>query len=225
MEESIAAPSEESIMLETPSEPVEPTTPVESTEPVEPTEPTVELFELPDGRKVDGAGVLNEYINLQKDYTHKSQTLAEIEKSKLPIESAKNIYDDPNYVPKTYGELIETATQTALTRIAEKEEQRVAANQAIENEVEGQLSDVKKLDPTVNENALFLHATKYGFRNLKIAHQNMKDMADMAKKVQTTTVANIAKRNDPVSITPGASGSRPDPSQFRTSQEYLRSLK
>ena len=50
-------------------------------------------------------------------------------------------------------------------------------------------------------------------------------MNQIVKSVQKTTADNIAKRNDPVSITPGATGQRPDPSQFSNAVEYMRSLK
>jgi len=103
---------------------------------------------------------------------------------------------------------------------------RIESEMAIENEVVAQLNEVKAIDPNVNENALFLHANKYGFRDLKLAHQNMSDMSNVVKKTQTMTAQNIAKRNDPVNITPGGtSNQRPDPSQFSNSVEYLRSLK
>jgi hypothetical protein len=53
----------------------------------------------------------------------------------------------------------------------------------------------------------------------------MKDMTELAKNVQKNTAANIAKRNDPVSVSPGATGSRPDPSSFSNAVEYFRAIK
>lgn len=227
VEESISVPDSDPTMVETPSEPTETVTPTEPTEPIAPVEPEAELFELPDGRKVDGVTLTKEWKeNFLPDYTKKSQTLAEIEKSKLPAtEPAKVPHADPNWVPQSYAELIDIAKQEMKGDLIKEEQQRIADNQAIETEVVNQLADVKKLDKDVNENALFLHATKYGFRDLRLAHQNMKDMSEAMKKVQTTTAANIAKRNDPVSISPGATGTRPDPSQFENARDYLRSLK
>lgn len=229
MDESIAiAPSEDNgnTPIETPSEPIASAAPAEPTEPAAPAEPTVELFELPDGRKVDGAGVLNEYINLQKDHTHKSQELAKLKTEPLPNnEPPKSKYEDPTYVPQSYEEILKVAEERALKAVEAKEQSRIDAQQAIETTVATQLSEVKALDANINENALFLHATKYGFTNLKVAYQNMKDMTDMAKQVQKTTADNITKRNDPVSISPGANGARPNPSNFSSALDYLRSLK
>lgn len=198
--------------------------PVETVpEPTKPTEP--ELYELPDGRKVDAETLSKEWKNnFYPDYTRKSQALAA--KEKLPEEKPTvDPIADPNWQPKSYAELIQIAEQRALDKVEAKERAKVEQHQAVENEVINQLADIKKSDATLNENALFLHANKYGFRDLKQAHQNMKDMSELAKNVKQATAKDIAKRNDPVSIAPGATGSKPNPSNFATAAEYLRSLK
>lgn len=208
---------------ETPSESTSTETPAEPVEPVKPTEP--ELYELPDGRKVDAETLSKEWKeNFYPDYTRKSQALAAKEQN-LPEAKPTNPLADPKYVPQTYGELAQIIRESTLQEIEAKEQARIDQSQAIENEVANQLTEVKKLEPNLNENALFLHANKYGFRDLRVAHQNMKDMSELAKNVQQTTAKNIAKRNDPVSISPGAIGARPDPSQFANARDYLRSLK
>lgn len=213
-------------------------TPIEETE-VTPSEPTVEetpasveemvvepeLYELPDGRKVDAETLSREWKeNFYPDYTRKSQELAAV---KAPITEIKptNLLDDPNYVPTSYAELAQQIKLDTLREIQESEQAKVDARSAVETEVVNQLESIKKADPSVNENALFLHANKYGFRDLTLAHQNMKDMSETMKKVQKVTAENINKRNDPVSVSPGASGVRPEPSQFATSREYLNALK
>lgn len=219
-------PSEDNgnVPAEAPS--VEPKTPAAEpvVEPVKPTEQ--ELYELPDGRKVDAETLSKEWKeNFYPDYTRKSQALAA--KDKLP-EKEPTIIDpteDPNWQPKTYGELIQAAEQRAIRSIEAKEQARIEHHQSIENAVVNQLSEIKKADPTLNENALFLHANKYGFRDLKQAHQNMKDMSDLAKNIKQATVRDINKRNDPVSISPGATGAKSNPSNFGNAVDYLRSLK
>lgn len=211
-------------VAETPATP-----PAETKE--EATKPTEqELFELPDGRKVDAVTLTKEWKeNFLPDYTRKSQELARNSKSPetstTPKPTSDDPLSDPDWQPTSYSELLQLAEQRALKAIEVKELASIEARNAIENEVVTQLTEVKKIDANVNENALFLHATKYGFRDLKVAYQNMKDMNQLAKTVQETTAKNIAKRNDPVSITPGNSGNaRPDPSQFSTARDYLRSL-
>lgn len=229
MEEEIeVVPSEDNgnVPAEAPNE-----QPIEATpataEAAQPAEPVAELYELPDGRKVDAETLSKEWKeNFYPDYTRKSQALAAKDKDTLPTkEIAENPYANPEYVPQSYEELLQVAEERALRAIEAKEQERIASQQAVETEVVSQLTEVKKIDPAINENSLFLHATKYGFRDLKVAYQNMKDMNDLAKNVQKTTAQNIAKRSDPVSVSPGATGIRPDPSNFSNAVEYMRSLK
>jgi len=224
------APSAEqgNIPVDAPSEPT-PEVVLETVEetpevpPETPTEP--ELFDLPDGRKVDASTLAKEFKeNFLPEFTRKSQELAEIKKAPLP-ETPKSPYEDPAYVPQTYEEIIKVAEERAIQAIEKKQADQVAFAQSIETAVATQLEEVKKTDPNVNENQLFLHANKYGFRDLKIAHQNMKDMAELTKTVQKQTVQNIQKRADPVSVSPGANGTVLNPDDFATPRDYLRALK
>jgi len=218
--------SADSLMEETPSETTETVVPDEQT-PEQPAEPEVELFELPDGRKVDAETLTKEWKdNFAPEFTRRSQELADLKKGTITNDNkpTEKPYADPDWQPQTYAELIEIAKQEVKGDLIKEKEQEIEKEKAIETEVITQLAEIKKADPTLNENALFLHANKYGFRDLKLAHQNMKDMSDVIKKTQKVTADNITKRNDPVSVTPGATGARPDPSQFGNAIEYLRSL-
>lgn len=213
------------IPIETPSEQPTVETPVET--PATPAEPEVKLFELPDGRKVDGETLAKEWKeNFLPEFTRKSQTLAEIEKGKNINNPPTDPYADPNYIPKNYAELIAEAESRALKTIESREQQAIEKQQAVENEVATQLSAIKQVDKNLDENALFLHANKYGFRDLQTAYNNMKDMSSLAKTVQQTTAKNIAKRADPVSTSGNhPSGGKPNPSQFQTAVEYLRAVR
>jgi hypothetical protein len=204
--------------------------PEEVVEPVaepapEPEQP--QLFKLPDGREVDAATLYREHTeNLLPEFTRRSQELAAI-KSQLPKdETAQSPLADPEWTPQSYQELIEVAVQTLQER---QEAERLAQEQhrkEVEDTVMSQLDTLKKIDPALDENALFVHANKYGFRDLIVAHQNLRDFNAQMKAVQKMTAENIQKRNDPISISPGASGApRPDRSQFSSATEYLRSLK
>lgn len=227
----VVVPSEEGgngLPTETPKEEASTATPAEPVETTEPVEPKEELYELPDGRKVDAETLSKEWKeNFYPDYTRKSQELAKV-KNPEPInnnDAPNSPYSDPEYVPQSYEELLQVAEERALKAFEAKEKAIIEERQAIESQVVSQLNEIKSVDPNLNENALFLHATKYGFDNLKMAYDNMKDMNAVIKKTQTTTAQNIAKRNDPVSASPGATGQRPDPSQFENAREYLRSIK
>lgn len=216
-------PSEEAVeTVETPSEPTEEAVaPAETEEAVDPA-PAPELYELPDGRKVSGVEVAQEYKNLLSDYTRKSQELAA---TKTPPSESSPANPLQDYVPQTYEELILKARDETLREIEQRQQKEAEGRKALEDSVVAQVAELKTAEPTLNENALFLHATKYGFRDLKMAHQNMKDMSETMKKVQKTTADNIAKRSDPVSASPGATGAKLDPGSFGSAVDYLRALK
>ncbi len=205
----------------TPSEP----TPI--VEPAEPAVPEVTLYDLPDGRKVDGETLAKEWKeNFLPDYTRKSQALAEKEKAQNINNQPTDPYADPNYIPKNYAELIAEAETRALKTIESREQEALEKQQAVENEVASQLSTIKAKDKNLDENALFQHANKYGFRDLPTAYQNMKDMALLAKNVQQTTAKNIARRADPVSTSANQpSGVKPNPSHFQNAIDYMRAIK
>lgn len=237
MEEEIeVAPSAENgnTPVETPNEQPSTDTPAENGETVQPTEPEVKLYDLPDGRKVDAETLTREWKeNFLPDYTRKSQELAKVSKGDITNDNkpTERIYDNPDWQPQTYAELIKVAKEEALLEIQAKEQEKITRQQDIENQVVEQLAEVKKLDPTVDENSLFLHANEYrqkygvAFPNLQSAYKHMKDTSEFTKKVQKATADNIARRNDPVSVTPGATGNRPNPNDFGNAIEYLRSLK
>jgi len=186
--------------------------------------PEPELYELPDGRKVSGEDVAQEYRNLLSDYTRKSQELAKVKTETIIEEKPASPYADPNYVPQTYEEIIKAAEERALQTLEQRDLDRIAQQQAVEETVLGQLNEVKTIDPALNESKLFEHANKYGFKDLKLAYQNMKDMREQAKVIQQETAKNIAKRADPVSVSPGATGAKLNPDDFPTAVEYLRAL-
>ena len=215
-------PTVETPSTETP-EPVVPTEPTEPETAAEPSTPEVELFELPDGRKVDAETLSKEWKeNFYPDYTRKSQALA----AKETVTKTETPSTDPEWVPQSYEELLTVAEQRVFQKMEQKQREEVETRTRIENEVVTQLETLKKSDPTLNENALFLHANKYGFRDLAVAHQNMKDMNLLVKNTQEVTAKNIAKRADPVSVIPGGTGgAKPDPGAFSSAVEYMRSLK
>lgn len=192
--------------------------------------PEATLYELPDGRKVDAETLSREWKeNFYPDYTRKSQKLAEVEKVTAPATvppttQPTNPLTDPTYVPQTYAELAKVIRESTIEELRSQEQARVDEVKAIEDSVASQLTEIKTTDPTLNEDALFLHATKFGFRDLKLAHTNMQAMTQAVKDTKTITAKDIQKRNDPVSIKPGANGGNPNPSNFSNAREYLRSL-
>lgn len=193
---------------------------------------TEELYELPDGRKVDAATLSKEWKdNFLPEFTRKSQILAQqqqpITNNPAPAVDPKDDPNSPQFVPKTYAELIQIARDQAIQSIKAEQQSEQQRVQAAEEHVASELNAIKATDPGLNENALFLHANKYGFTSLPAAYQNMKDMAAVAKTVSQQTQRNIQQRAaDPVSTTPGQSGggTPPNPSAFQNARDYLRSI-
>lgn len=236
MDETIeVVPSDDNgnVPAEAPSEPtVEPAAPAEAaTETTEPVVPEVTLYDLPDGRKVDGETLAKEWKeNFLPDYTRKSQELAGL-KTKTPPETITTNdptrpYTDPEWQPKSYAEIIQIAKDEVKNELKSEEQAKEDAYKAIETSVATQLEGIKAKDKTLNEDTLFLHATKFGFTDLNLAYNNMSEMNRIAKTVQKNTADNIAKRVDPVSTTPGNSGgAKLNPDDYPSAREYLRALK
>lgn len=227
------APSEDNgnVPLDTPSEPTPTPEAQPEAEPVATTEPTQALYDLPDGRKVDAETLQKEWKeNFLPEFTRRSQELSALKgKQTAPQEQQINNtpddpYADPNYIPKSYAEIIEAAEARALAKIEAKEREALETRQAVETQVANDIAELKKTDPNLNVDSLFNHAVKYNFSDLKVAYQNMKDMQGLVKTVQKETVKNIAKRNDPVATKPGAIGNQVNPRNFNSAVDYLRTL-
>lgn len=209
------------------SAPVEPAAPAVETKAAE--APAVQLYDLPDGRKVTGEEVAQEYKNLLSDYTRKSQKIVELEKPAQSKDDNIPAWQKPDYTPSSYAEIVEIAKQAALNEI----QSRTAAEQAqvaqMTQQIDNTINELKKVDPTLDENSLFQHATKYGFRDLNVAYSNMKDMRAAIKDAQDTTVKNLKSRStDPVSGGSAQSEAGVDRaaiSNFRSAQEYLSHIK
>lgn len=190
-----------------------------------------QLFELPDGRKVDAAGLATEYKNLLSDYTPKAQKLAEYEKvNKPPVDNTPE-WKKPGYQPQSWAEAIEIAKKEAINELANAAQQEEARVAAIATEVNGQIAALRVKDPQLDENALFLHANKYGFRDLAAAYGNMKDLQKIAVDTEARVLKNIKGRgNDVVSTQPGivVPSDAIDPNVVRSAGsalEFLQRLK
>jgi len=189
--------SAETPVVETPSPdpeaPVTPETPVVET-------PTAQLYDLPDGRKVTAEEVKREYENLLKDYTQKSQKLAAIENINKPTEDIPR-WKQPDYVPQSYAEVIEIAKQQAIDEVRHQAEAEANRTKEVSTLVDQQIAELKTKDQSLDENALFLHANKYGFRDLKSAHENMQAIKQAELSAEQRTLKNLKARGiDPVSI-------------------------
>jgi hypothetical protein len=219
----LSSASESVAMPPTPSETPSPTpapvtpeavpateaTPEPKADPAPAAIPETKLYELPDGRKVDAATLQKEWSqNFLPDYTRKSQELARMRNTPpAPDNQTKDINKDdvpewkkPDYQPETYADVIEIATKEAMARIQSQAEASRAQEQAIEERVNSEINAIKASDPAVNEGALFAHANRYGFTDLKAAHKNMQDMRAAMLETEQRVLKNIKTRDaDPVS--------------------------
>ncbi len=190
------------------SEPVSPSEPIiEETTPVEPTieAPAESLYDLPDGRKVDAATLQKEWKeNFLPDYTRKSQKLAEVERSFTKPEDNIPDWKRPDYVPKTYEEVIERGAELALQRLQEQAQAEETHTREVTAAVDSQIASLRTKDPKLDENALFVHANKYGFRDLSHAYENMKHIKQIELDTEQRVLKNQKLRADPVAGGGGA---------------------
>ena len=219
---------------ETPPKEETPANPTPENPPVDPAAPV--LYETPDGRMVDAETLTKEWKeNFLPEFTRKSQRLAELEGGKdlnNPPAKEEPAWKKPDYVPQSYAEVIEIAQAEALAKLKGEAEAETARVAAIHTEVDNQLNEVKKLDPKVDEEALFTHANKYGFRDLKTAYLNMTDMKNAVVTTEQRTVKNLKTREaDPIAGAPGGEITEEDGydpksmGQFDSAAEYYAHLK
>lgn len=168
------------------------------------------LYDLPDGRRVNAETLAKEFKeNFLPDYTRKSQKLSQYESINNPPKPAEDIpeWQKPGYQPQSWAEAIQIAKQEAIKDLATAAQQEDARMAAIATEVDTQIAEIKAADPQLDENALFLHANKYGFRDLKAAHVNMQDLKKVAADTEQRVLKNIKTRGgDPVAVQPGTPG-------------------
>ena len=173
---------------------------VETTEKPEETKVDENLVELPDGRKLPPKEAEAEYRNLYSEFTRRSQELATYKKgpeSKVTTEASEI---KSEWVPQTWEEVLEKSKQALREDMDRERQQESEARKQTEDYVSGQVTELKKENPTLNESQLFNHALKYNFKDLKVAYSNMKDMQSSIKKATETTAQNINKRNaEPIS--------------------------
>lgn len=162
------------------------------------------LYDTPDGRKVSAEILQKEWKeNFLPDYTRKSQELAEIRRKDVEINKVIDIpaWKQPDYIPESYADVIEIAKQEALKELETKATREQDRMKAVQTQVETEIAELKKTDPTLDENSLFAHATKYGFNNVKTAYQNMSDMKKSVIEVEQRTLKNMeSRRAVPVAV-------------------------
>lgn len=197
-------------------------------------EAPAELYELPDGRKVDAQTLTKEWKeNFLPEFTRKSQELATLKPNNPnPVSDPANPALSEDWVPQTYAEIVKVAETQVINTIAAQQQEAAERQQQVEAEIEKQLGEIRKADPSLDEARLFQHANKYQFSDLKLAHENMVAMSQAAKAVETKVKTNIANRaNEPVSGRPsgapeagGIDWARTQNSRGVSALEFLQGL-
>lgn len=201
VEPTVETPVEET--PEAPSETTETADEEVTEEAVAETETSQELFDLPDGRKVDGQTLAKEWKeNFLPDYTRKSQELAKISK---PETEQGPKWKSADWQPETYAELLEAAKESVFTEMEQAKQMEVEKKEQVDSWVQGQLDEIKTLEPNVSEELLFQHANKYNFGDLKTAFQNMKDFNLAVKHTEQKVLKNLKTREaEPIAAKPNA---------------------
>lgn len=185
---SVETPVVETPNVETPEAPVTPETPVVETPKAE------ERFKLPDGREVSSMELYDLHVNkLLPDYTKKSQELATYKNINKPQDEVPS-WKQPDYIPQSYAEVIDLAKQEAIAEIRRQAEAETARTKEVATYVDTQIAEIRKSDTSLDENALFLHANKFGFRDLKAAHANMQAIKQAAVDAEQRTLKNLKAR-------------------------------
>lgn len=210
VQEALAAVSEEAAPEATPAPSPAETTETETTPEAAPeatteakTEPT--LYELPDGRKVDGETLAKEWKqNFLPDYTRKSQELAKLKQPEPKTEEQPK-WTNPDWQPETYAELLEAAEQRVRASLDAEKREELAKKEQVNSWVQTQLDEIKQQEPGLSEELLFQHANKYGFGDLKTAFQNMKDFNLAVKHTEQKVLKNLKTREaEPIAAKPNA---------------------
>lgn len=188
------------------------TPPADGQTPLETGQTSAELYDLPDGRKVDAATLSREWKeNFLPDYTRKSQALAQGQPPQQSQiinnpQAQAPVWSDPNWVPQTYAEIVEAAAQKMQYDQHLQQQQQEQYKQQVNQFVDSQISEIKKLEPNLSEELLFQHANKYGFSDLMTAFQNMRDYNVAVKRAEQQTVQNMQNRAaDPIASKSGQS--------------------
>lgn len=218
----------------TPAQVPDPATPaVETPSPTEPQAPAEpELFQLPDGRRVTGEVLAQEWKDkFMPDYTRKSQALAQMQKTEpqgqfnQPNPQQNQVaepWTDPNWVPQTYAEVVKAAERAIELKTERQQQEQQQVRTQIETMVSSQIDEIKKIEPNLSEEKLFAHANKYGFTDLRTAYQNMKDFKMAVQRTEKQVQQNIANRAAiPVSGQPQQGGPNPGVSYREISQGNL----
>lgn len=185
---------------------------------------TPQTYKLPDGRELSADKVVEEYNNLLKDYTQKSQKLSTYEKNLESENVPPGVNDgredpwaDPSYVPKDWNELF-SEVERRLSAKSEAERQAQIKleeeRKQINTQIDTAVGKIKETDKELDENDMFAYAAEQSKKGVQYTtveglYEHYKAIREARKQGQQDAMKNIQRRgfNNPA---PG-SGSPPGP--------------
>jgi len=206
------------------------------TETAQPVTPASDTYELPDGRKLTGEQVRDEYLKLNSEFTRRSQELASLKNPNKPAQQEPQGFAVDSLKGKSEQEIFDAILAESERRVRASLDGDVKAKEAeqarLTAEVEAEIAELKKIDPSVDAEMVCAHAVKYGFQSLKSAHQNMVDFKVAKTTAEKKAVEAMKSRETGVAGPSGASGGD-SADQYRnmvegrdmTARDYLKRIK
>jgi membrane protein involved in colicin uptake len=224
------------VVAETPVEPQggQPTE-VTETQATEPQQAATGVYELPDGRKLSGEQVRDEYLKLNSEFTRRSQELASLKNPNKPAQQEDGLRAEA-LKGKSEQEILEAiiaASEQKVRASLDNEAKAKTEEQArAQAEVNAEITELKKLDANVDAEMVCAHAVKYGFPSLKQAYQNMVDFKVAKSAAERKAVEAMKSRETGVSG-PAAGSGTDSSDQFRnmiegrdiSARDFLKRLK
>lgn len=178
--------------------------------------------------------------NLLPAYTKATQELSRYKQGGTTINgtetppvapnAAQKPWEDPNWVPESYGDVVKLATENAKEELRRDAELQAQFAEEAKTITDTALAEIRKTDPGLNEDALFSHINKFGFTDVKLGYENFK-MVQEAKREAAAAAAKITRQEDPIAGKTGAilaADDGYDPSnigQYESATDALRAIK
>jgi len=153
------------------------------------------LFELPDGRKVDAETLSKEWRdNFMPEFTRRSQALAEARKQPEPAKTEAPPWEDPEWVPTSWKEGMEIAEMKVWQKIQEEATREEREAKAREEYVAKEVEYIKGLDPNADINQVMSYAAKRSHTSLVTAYQALQDIEEAARRAEDRVQRNLKTR-------------------------------
>lgn len=154
-----------------------------------------ELFDLPDGRKVDAETLAKEWRdNFMPEYTRKSQLVAELKKAPEAAPKPESLLDKEDWAPSSTRELADAMKMEIWQSIQEEATREEREAKAREDFVEKEKEYLKGVDPNVNIPQVMAYAAKRSHTSLVTAYNALQDIEEAARRAEDRVQKNLKLR-------------------------------